>query len=172
MNSTIDDIRTCVDLLAGRCNALGQADDTLLASWAPDLARYPRSVLFAAARSWPAESSFLPPVGTFLVHVQAVARNIREEEIRAANAGELALSACPHGCMSGGWITADDGVQSCPRCYPLRTALLEHRARPGHPEDPMGCLDCAALRRDPNATIGWLEAPRAAEARAAMLRRG
>lgn len=159
-----DDIRAVLELLAARVPdrhvAIGDAQ---VVAYAGDLIRFPRTVLFRAAREW-AQLNF-PAAGEFFAHCQAVARQQMAEDQAAFAAGTLGLTKCPDGCDVG-WFderpTTHVGVmRPCERCKPVEHAMWKHRRAPGHDEDH--CRDCIGLRSRPPRVPRWLEDAKAGE---------
>lgn len=179
MNADVLDVAKAVNTLAGRCNALGQVDKTLLEAWIPSLIRFSAATLNRAAETWPAQERFLPALGVFLGHVQQTSRDMAADERAAYASGGVELTGCPQAC-EGGWVRVDTSdidadlyghtgvttaVAPCPTCQPLLTAIRAHRDARGHPENPKDCHDCRLLREDPASDIGWLHEARIAQGR-------
>lgn len=156
--ASIDDVRAALDIMSARVPdrhvSIGDAE---VSAFYVDLGRFPRAVLFRAAREWGA--MHFPSAGELLNHVLDVARATAAEEQAEFAAGTLGLRKCPDGCDNGWFDEAPHqhiGVmRPCERCKPVEHAMWKHRRTPDHDEDH--CGDCIGLRSRPPRTPRWLE---------------
>jgi hypothetical protein len=161
MKPTVDDVLTALELIASRVPDRHITPDIpMAATWADDLARYPRDAIFRAAREW--GGLRFPAASEFIAAVQQTARQIAVEEQARYAAGELEPGTCPEGCESGAILgtTEHRGMtyvttRPCEACQPVPYAIWRHSAGiPNH--RPERCPDCIQIRSGKDPAPQWL----------------